>query len=450
MTFRRRTYPEVLDNLLTSLTGGISAEPHPYPPEDRDPARHHLLKPKADRIVSVYGRRDGQPHLFRADKDYRLLDGTALVWLEGAALPDEGSLILVNYYPESALPILTDIQTGSVVRTLTETSALEIARLHAQLEAVYNAGFVDTATGSSLDQVVALLGVNRIRGGRPAGDLLFSRAEGNKGLITISAGTRVLSPDGEIEYETLNTVTMAESQTSIRVRARDLETNDGLPADSLTLLPVPIAGVASVTNPAPTVIDTHNETDPELRTRAKNFLHGSERATTGALRQVLALQGVKAEIVEFTGQPGVIQVIPHAEKLEPEQHDRLLRALRDVAPAGILVQLGEPITPRELNVNLRLTTEPGLLEQDLRAIQRDVGTTLEDYFERLEVGADGSLNRLVGLVMGVGGVLDMAVEAIVDAADESNLLKNGSIGLAGAPSKLSSLNITDPQPTQFA
>lgn len=53
------------------------------------------------------------------------------------------------------------------------------------------------------------------------------------------------------------------------------------------MLAVPIAGVAAVTNPAPTSLSARDETDAELRTRAKNFLHGSERATLGALRQAI-------------------------------------------------------------------------------------------------------------------------------------------------------------------
>ena len=57
------------------------------------------------------------------------------------------------------------------MRTLAESAALEIARLYAQLDAVYRAGFIDTATGESLDHVVALLGVERVRGGRATGEV---------------------------------------------------------------------------------------------------------------------------------------------------------------------------------------------------------------------------------------------------------------------------------------
>lgn len=445
MTYRRRTYPEVLDNMLTALTRGVSAEPHPFPPDERDPYRHRLLKTPVQRVISVHGSRGGQPQLFRAEKDYRLT-ADALVWLEGAQLPDFGSLISVNYYPETAQPVLTDIQTGSVVRTLMETTALEMARLDAQLEAVYQAGFVDTASGSALENVVALLGLERVQPGRAAGDLSFTRVPGSVGTITIPAGTRVITADGEIEYETESNVTMFAAQNSVRVSARDLEENEGLPADSLTVLPVPIAGIASVTNPQPTTIANHGETDEQLRDRAKNFLHGSERATLGALYEVLARQGIKAEIDEAPGQVGHIAVTPHAESLTPEQHQRLLTALRQVAPAGIVVDLLGAQVPRRIDLSLLLTTASGLLEVDLLAVQDRVRSQVADYLRQLPLGEDGSINRLVGMLLADPRLRDVRLLAGTAPPDPASLLdpQGGRLLLAGMPTALGELALADP------
>jgi hypothetical protein len=228
VSFRRRTFPEVLDNLLTDIAGGVAAETHPFPPPGANggPPRHSLEQPPVGEIVSVYGSRDGQPRLFRNDTDYRLGDDAqTLEWLEGGEMPDAGTLIHVNYLPESARPVLTDLQTGSVVRTLAESIGLEIARMYAQLEAVYQSGYIDTASGAALENVVALLGIERVAAGRATGEVEFLRAPGTPGVITIPAGTRILTPDGEVEYETIDAVTMAPAQSRIRVRARDLETN---------------------------------------------------------------------------------------------------------------------------------------------------------------------------------------------------------------------------------
>ena len=102
MSFRRRPFPEVLDNLLTSITGGVSAETHPFPP-GAPPYTHFLQTSAVAEIQSVYGQRDGQSVLFRQGQDYRLDSGNQLIWQDAAQLPDAGTLITINYYPQDAL-----------------------------------------------------------------------------------------------------------------------------------------------------------------------------------------------------------------------------------------------------------------------------------------------------------------------------------------------------------
>ncbi|HEY5865038.1 MAG TPA: baseplate J/gp47 family protein [Candidatus Tectomicrobia bacterium] len=452
MTLRRRTFPEVLDNLLTAMTGGSAAEAHPFPPPGTStpPFQHTLQHPPVVDVVSVYGSRDGQPHLFRKDTDYKLSDAQTLAWQEGAALPDPGTLLQINYYPASAQPTLTDLQTGSVVRTLAETVALEVARLYAQLEVVYQSGFVDTATGSSLDNVVALLGIERVQGGKAAGEIEFTRAPGSRGDITIPAGTRITTADGNVEYETVDTVTLTANQTARRVVARDLEDNVPLPADSLTILPVQIAGILSVTNPAPTTITTQDESDVDLRIRAKNFLHGSERATLGAIKQAIARQGITADVTEVKDTPGIIDIRPHADTLPPELQKRLEQAVEDARPAGVLVRWQQAVAPRQVNLELRLSTGSDLLEQDLRAAQRAVRDKIADYFARLPTDQPGSLNRLVGTVLNIAGIDDVRI--LSATVDETDVLDrdSGALMIAGMPTVLGELHIADPNlPTRL-
>ncbi len=458
MTFRRRNYPEVLDSLLTGITKGVAAEEHAFPPVTNGttggaPFRHILAQAPVGDIISVYGSRDGATFLFRKGADYKLLpDGKTLAWQKGAQLPDAGTLIQVNYYPKAAQPILTDIQTGSVVRTLAESVGLEIARLYAQLEAVYQAGFVDTATGGALDKVVALLGIERVEGGHAAGEVEFTRAPNTRGVITIPAGTRIITEDGNIEYETTEATELSVGQNTARVVARDLEVNDPLPADALTVLPVPIAGILSVTNPAPTAIATQDESDSELRTRAKNFLHGSERGTLGAIKAAIARQRITADVEEPAATPGVVEITPHVESLPPELYQRLLTAVEDARPAGVRIVWKGVLPPAKVNLSLRLTTTAGLLEQDLRAAQRTVREKIADYFARLPAREPGSINRLVGLVLSVPGVEDVRLLAATWNNPPQDVLDltNGLLHIAGAPTQLGELNIADPNlPTRL-
>jgi hypothetical protein len=444
MPFRRRMFPEVLDTLLSDLAGGVAGEEHPFPPPGAGaPFRHSLEGSNVAEVVSVWGSRDGQPRRFRKDRDYRLLeDRRTLEWPEGAELPDPGTLVSINYLQAAAAAELSDFQAGSVVRTLFEALGLEIARLYAQLEAVNQAAFVDTATGAALDRVVALLGIERVGDGRAAGEVELRRVEGGRGAVTIPAGTRILTADGSVEYETTATVTLADGQGVIRVGARDLEPNDPLPAGSLTLLPVPIAGIAGVTNPAPTALATQPETDEQLRERAKSFLHGSERATLGALKAAIARQGISAD-VDDRESPGRVKVVLHVEDPSPELLERVRKAMEDARPAGVLIDTPAVAAPARVDLDLRLTTAEGLPEQELRAAQGAVRAKIEDYFRRLPAREPGSVNQLVGLALSVPQVRDIRlVGARVGDADV--VQPDGLLDLRDTPTVLGGLRIVDP------
>jgi Baseplate J-like protein len=455
VSFRRHTYPEVLDSILAAVTGGAAAEQQPFPPPGADapPFQHTLLKGPVASIISVFGGRDGQPHLFAKDKDYKLVNGRVLEWQKGAELPDPGTLINVNYYPQSAVPVLTDIQTGSIVRTLSEAVALEMASLSAQLDFVYQSGFIDTASGTALDNVVALLGIERVTGGRASGEVEFTRSPGSSGTINIPAGTRVATTDGKVGYETTESGSLAIGQPVARIPVRDLDAkNDPQPAGALALLPVPIAGIGSVSNPSPTARLTRDETDDELRTRAKNFLHGSERATPGAIKGALAAQGIAADVDE-SSSPGYVDVTPHVDVLTPEARQRLVSAIDAVRPAGVVVRLKDAIPPVRINLSLRLATSAGMIEKDLKAVQRAVREKVADYLAAIPAKDAGSFNRLIGVVQSVKGVEDVKVLKVArsDGAGETPLdTSNGTLGLGSLTSTLGNLQITDPNlPTQL-
>jgi len=451
---RRRDYPEVLDNVLTALVGGVAAERHPFPPlGEATPPRHLLEQPEARQIVSVFGFLSGASHRFRDTVDFELAgDGQTLIWRQGGQQPDAGSLIHVNYLRKDDPPTLTDLEIGGVARTIVQSVGLEIARLYAQLEAVHRAGYIDTATGSELDKVVALLGIRRVPADRPTAKLRFSRVGGTPGAITIPAGTRVIDEKVQVEYEVVETVTMAQTQNSITVSVRDVEpANDPVDANVLAVLAVPIAGIAGVVNPAPAIRAAEAETDEELRTRARTFLHGSERATLGALRHALARQQVEADIEEPAGEPGLVRVTPHLDSLTPERAEQLRSALNDVRPAGVVVDLAAPLAPARVDLEIEITSRVGLQATDLAAAHAEVRTRIETYFEDLPAREDGRVNRLVGTILAVEGIEDVALlsATVTETADGSTTLEDrldlaaGIIALADLPTVLGELSIAD-------
>ncbi len=445
MTFRRRGYPEVLNHLLTGILGGVSAESHPFPPPGATaaPYRHALEKTPVQRIMGVHGLRNGQSHEFIRDTDFALSgDRQSLTWLEGGQLPDEGTLLDVDYMPDGTEAAVTDLQVGSVLRTLVESMGLEIARMYAQMEGVYQSAFIDTATGKALDNVVALLSMARIKAGRFTAEVVFARTQGGHGEIYIPAGTRILTADGKLEYETTRATILLEGQNSAKAVARDVEENSqGAAADTLIVLAKPIAGISGVSNPIPAAQSNIDESDTELRSRAKCFLHGSERATVGALLEAVTRQGIKAEVVEEMkgGRlTGAVTVIPHAAAMDEDMRQRINTAIYDVRPAGVQVTLAEKVAPVSVDLTLRVRTSADLLEVDLRAAQENVRKKIGDYFTRLPAGEAGSVNRIIGLVLSVPEIQD------VEIVHASPAIVAGGFDVVGETTVLGSLEIVDP------
>ncbi len=445
MSFRRKTYPEVAESLLNRLLGGVSGEAHPYPPAKatREPYRHALERPPVDRITAVWGAHNGETFRFAPDADYLLsADGAELEWKAGGARPDEGTAFEVHYLPRQREMRVNDLYPGSVVRTLMEAVALETASLYAQMETVYRAGFLETASGGALDHVVGLLGIRRVRAGRNSGELRFTRARNTAGEITIPAGTRVATADGAIEYETTADLTLVDGQPAAKVAARDLVAdNDGLPPDSLVLMVRPIAGIESVTNPGATSRLDRDENDDELRSRARRFLAGSARGTRSALESAIAAEGLRAEIEEPS--PGLVRVTLQGVP-GPDQFARIRKAVDQVRPAGVKVDILTGEAPLKIDLDLHLVSATGLPETRLRALQDEIRSRYADYFARLPLAADGSLSRLAGLAIGVDGVEDVRIRTAT--ADGTPVLDvaGGLLTLGGKTAELGELRIVDP------
>ena len=176
-------------------------------------------------------------------------------WLN-TVLPDVNTLFFVDYYPASAQSPITDRNVGSVARTLVEALGREIATLYEQLDLVYKAGFIDLAESTSLDFVVALLGIERIRAGREIGEVVFARSTPAPGDITVPQGTILATvPQGDaqevLEFETTATRTLRQGQTEVTapIRFRPTPeqqatfTSGQVPANAIRVIPKPIVGI---------------------------------------------------------------------------------------------------------------------------------------------------------------------------------------------------------------
>jgi uncharacterized phage protein gp47/JayE len=445
VTFTPRAYDEVVRDLLTTLTGGTVRESFVMPPGlgpillNRRPVRRisHL-----EGFVPVSAAPDAAEIKIRfTPADFELIsssgssDGAdAIRFREDGRKPIAGTQVLVNYYPVQTPPLpLTDLNVGSVTRTLLETVAREIAMIELGLDAVYKSAFLDTADDTALDRVVALVGVSRLPAGHPVAQLRFSRASGGAGRIAIPTGTPVTTLGGD-RYLTSEPLTIEPGELAREVGAVGESAATALAdANTLTLLEVAIAGVESVTNPQPARRLAAAETDDELRRRARAALAGVVRGTNDALRFGLkSIRGVKDAVIveEPNGVPGEIRIEVAYESDDPEPRAEVERRIREIKPAGIRVVASEAAR-RAVDVRVALTLAgTGVPSAQLGGLQSSVEGALRDYLRSVAPGGRIRRAQLSTLALKDGRIVDATVTLVpagASAGVEELQLESGEV-----------------------
>ena len=433
MSFVDRTYPDVVRDVLTTLTQGVTGEVHRV---SYDPTARPLQVPDVvlerrpvRRVSLVEGKIAGPspdaepvPYVFTLN-DYELVPGptdpsdlSTIRFLPFGRKPVPDSDLRVNYYPRAAEPtVLTDLNVGSVVRTLVEALGKELAVLYAQLNLAYDSAFVETASGPSLDRVVALLGLRRFKAGRPIGTVQFSRRPGSLGDITIPPGTPVTDAEDKIRYETIDTHQMlaGESTAQVRVRGSTRDTPAVEPG-VLRVIQRAIAGLDAVTNERPTTRATQDESDDELRSRARGALLASNKGTLGALRfgllQLPEVRDVKLE--EFpNGVPGEIRLAVSLVQGGPNGALPLavLNRIEELRPAGIrVVPATAPSLALQAQVSLVLAGSQ-LPPAEVEAVHRQVRQTLVGQVAKSGAGQRIRVQPLVAAILQDARVVDAGV-----------------------------------------
>ena len=204
---------------------------------------------------------------------------------------------------------LTDFEEGSVIRTVYEAFSFELGLLYEKMNLVYLSAFVDTATGSQLDNVVAILGIQRGLPDFAVGEVSFFRDKGNED-IAIPVGTLVATEDSPENpkkvYQTIDAVVLGENATTVSVKVQAIERGieQNAATEAIAVMPRPIPGIKSVLNTKNVkLIGRQRETDIELRSRAKNALLSSGKANITSIENALL------------SQPGVLDV-----KVEEDFH----------------------------------------------------------------------------------------------------------------------------------
>ncbi len=491
MSYVAEPYAQFVDDLLTGLTGGHVRETFRML-EENQPFRLSSDKGIKPNTLRVYGQKEGSDgkyvfHRFNLNVDFDLINGRDVVWKvkEGglpavnAVWPAEGTTFYVNY--QSARtgfegPLLTDRSPGSVTRLLAESVGREYAVMSGQLENVYQAGFLETAGGRDLDNLVALVGLTRWGRDVAEGTVSFSRSTPAPADITIAAGTRLTTGDAPARvFETVATATLQRGQLSVDAPILAMATGkDGIvEADAIVAINRPVLGINAVSNDEPTAFAAQKETDEALRLRAKRALESAGQATVGALLGVLTgLPGVREKDIRFTEDPiehpGIVNLDIALPALTTEQAEDYKRSavelLEETRPVGVRIRhtieaampLGAaiatggqdtdpgddaPVSTGALDENLHMYVDANVVLQPLlqnltpgerETLVNAAKTLVEDFIAEAGLGETLVYNQLITQLMGIEGLLDVSLELFPTSKPTDLRTRNVLLGDVGA------------------
>jgi hypothetical protein len=181
-----------------------------------------------------------------------------------------------------------------------------------------------------------------------------------------------------------------------------------------TLL-APIEGIDRVVNFEPTILSAEDETDIELRSRAKAVLRALGKGTIMALIRVIKEgRGEPVEVWDANGQgtkrsePGTVTILVEAE---PERMPALLGAVDETRAAGVLATLIARYVffkPR-----LFLTVTPGLTPAGKHKVISQVIQSIQTYVDGLSSGEDAEGQKILDAAKGVEDVKDVKIADVI-------------------------------------
>jgi len=454
VSYAAEPYARFVNDLLTAFTGGVIREPFVFVIDDGQ----FRLSPPGPLIKStlqVSGQADRQYREFLIDRDFELTPDLDIRWKRradgtpaaGAVWPDEGTSFYASYDFAGASPMLSDRNPGSVTRMLAESVAREYAVLSRQLESVYQAGFLDTAGGRDLDQLVALVGVTRHDRTFAVGSVVFARSTPALADIFIPAGTRLSTAEPPaVVFATTEDRTLHRGSLSVEVPvAATVSGQIGVvPARAIAVVHRPIFGIETVSNAQTTALSGDTESDEALRMRARRALESAGKATAGALLGALAtLPGVREKDLRIAedhlSRPGVL-TLNVAVPLDSANCLRAVDLIEQTRPAGIRVlhnlDCGGPLTAPTPSSNVLdeeetpadavvggaglfapvvatavlLPAAQSMTPQDRSALKRKAEDAIRAFVGDAGIGETLVYNRLVANLMSLDGVLDVRLE----------------------------------------
>ena len=229
------------------------------------------------------------------------------------------------------------------------SNAIEFMKTYVELGELYKVAFGDTAYGDFLTRKAADSGVIRKESTKAVG---FVTVKGNGEL---PKGSQFATQTGVL-FETLDTVTV-DTQATVKVEAVIPGSIGNVTAQAISVIPMSIPGMLSVSNAEPMQDGFEAETDEELRTRYLN--HVRNPGTSGNVNHyyewAMSVAGVGgAKVIPTWNGPGTVKVIVVDTEYKAASKDIVAKVqsyIDKVRPMGAVVTV-KTVEPTTINLSI--------------------------------------------------------------------------------------------------
>jgi len=322
---------------------------------------------------------------------------------------------------------LTNLNPGSVTRTILEALAKVIADLHQFLVTVTRGGFIQTAEGRWLDLKVLELGLTRKPGQKASGFVTVFRNRPKLDSVTIPAGTGIKTARDdqgrEVRFNTLENVVLPADVTEVMalIEAETVGSEYNVGTGVLNKLSIHIAGIDGVTNKDvdlgsglrtwQVAAGADPETDDELRKRAiYRWDELGVGGTADAYRSwALSVPGVKSVQIldDFPFGPGTVGLVITAESglPTPELLSQVHQLIKGKKPLTAAVHV---LAPKVKPVAIELSVQR-FSQFEAQDIEDRLRQMLLGLNRRILIGEQLVLSQLIAEAMNGSGVYSVEI-----------------------------------------
>jgi len=290
-----------------------------------------------------------------------------------------------------------DLSPHTLAYQMLEACGYEIAKIWDALEDDYYNGYIEFATGISLDHLVALLTTRRKSATPATGTVVLSRNAPGQ-TITVPKGTRVATQDLALVYQTTQTADLTDLSVSIPIVALAPGASGNVAPATITRLIDPISGVTSVSNPVATIGGADTESDEAFRNRVIAYAPSAKATPYSIKAALIGLEGVQhVDLRENFANSSITLTIAGGAD------DQISGIIDDVRAAGIPATWQRP-TPVPVSVSANVSRIPSA---DAPTVKSAVEADVMAYLGDLPIGDAVIYSDLVRTILSVDGVDDI-------------------------------------------